>query len=90
MSITMKNIPMNRSLSALSLAVLLCGLAAGAPSAPTLEELVAQNIEARGGASAVKAMQSLKIQGKLILQDGQFELLYVQQNWRAYGMTSRP
>jgi hypothetical protein len=78
MSIKMKNTPMNRSLSSLSLAVLLCGLAAGAPSAPTLEELVAQNIEARGGAAAAKAMQSLKIQGKLIVQDGQFELQYVQ------------
>lgn len=78
MSITMKNIPLNRSLSSLFLAVLLCGLAAGAPAAPTLEELVAQNIEARGGAAAVKAMQSLKIQGKLIIQDGQFELQYVQ------------
>ncbi len=39
---------------------------------------MAQNIEARGGAAAVKAMQSLKIQGKLIIQDGQFELQYVQ------------
>jgi hypothetical protein len=78
MCITMKKIPLNRSLSSLFLAVLLCGLAAGAPSAPTLEELVAQNIEARGGAAALKAMQSLKIQGKLLIQDGQFELLYVQ------------
>ena len=78
MSITMKNIPMNRSLSSLILPVLLCGMAAGAPSAPTLEQLVAKNIEARGGAAAAKAMQSLKIQGKLIIQDGQFELQYVQ------------
>jgi hypothetical protein len=57
---------------------MLCGLAAAARSAPTVEQLVAQNIEARGGAAALKAMQSLKIQGKLLLQDGQFELQFVQ------------
>jgi hypothetical protein len=74
----MKNIPVNRNLSSLFFALLLCGWAAAAPSAQTLEELVAQNIEARGGAAALKAMQSLRIQGKLLIQDGQFELLYVQ------------
>jgi hypothetical protein len=69
---------MNRTLSSLFLALLLCGLAARAVSAPTLEQLVAQNIEARGGIAALEAMQSLKIQGKLLVQDGQFELRYVQ------------
>ena len=77
-SITMKNTPTNRSLSVLLFGSLLCGLAARAVSAPTLEQLVAQNIEARGGAAALEAMKSLKIQGKLLIQDGQFELLYVQ------------
>jgi hypothetical protein len=54
------------------------GLAARVTAAPTIEQLVAQNIDARGGAAALKAMQSLKIQGKLLVQDGQLELLYVQ------------
>jgi hypothetical protein len=78
MPITMKTIPLNRSLSSLFLAVLVCGLAAGAPFVPSLEELVARNIEARGGIAALDAMKSLKIQGKLIVQDGQFELQFVQ------------
>jgi hypothetical protein len=78
MPITMKTILLNRSLSSLLPAVLVCGLAAGAPSAPSLEELVAQNIDARGGIAALDAMKSLKIRGKLIFQDGQFELQFVQ------------
>ena len=77
-SITMKNTPTNRSLSPLLFGLLMWGLAARVASAPTLEQLVAQNIEARGGAAALAAMKSLKIQGKLLIQDGQFELLYVQ------------
>jgi hypothetical protein len=75
-SITMKN--RATSLSRSLFAVLLCGLAARGISAPTLDQLVAQNIEARGGAAALEAMKSLKIQGKLLIQDGQYELFYVQ------------
>jgi hypothetical protein len=73
----MKTTASNRSLSLL-FGLLMCGLAARVVSAPTLEQLVDQNIEARGGAAALAAMKSLKIQGKLLIQDGQFELLYVQ------------
>jgi hypothetical protein len=74
----MKNTPANRNLSLSLLGLLMCGLAARVVSAPTLEQLVAQNIEARGGAAALEAMKSLRIRGKLLIQDGQFELLYVQ------------
>jgi hypothetical protein len=75
----MKNTRTNRSLSPwLCGSLLMCGLAARAVSAPTLEQLVTQNIEARGGAAALGAMKSLRIQGKLLIQDGQFELQYVQ------------
>jgi hypothetical protein len=77
MSIAMQNIPLNRSLS-LFFALALSGLAAGAEAAPTLEQLVAQNIEARGGPAALNAMQSLRIEGKLLVNDGQFELHFVQ------------
>jgi hypothetical protein len=76
---------MNRSLSWLFLALPLCALTAGAVSAPTLEQLVAQNIEARGGIAALEGMQSLKIQGKLLIQGGQFEFLYVQTVRRPAG-----
>jgi hypothetical protein len=77
MSITMKNIPMNRNLAPF-IALALGGLAFGAQPSSTLEQLVAQNIEARGGTAAINAMQSMKIEGKLLIQDGQFELHYVQ------------
>jgi hypothetical protein len=77
MSMTMKSIPINRSLSWV-FALALCGIASRALCAPTLEELVAQNTEARGGTAALNAMQSLRIEGKLLIQDGQFELHYVQ------------
>jgi hypothetical protein len=69
---------MNRTLPSLFLALLVCALAARAVAAPTLEQLVAQNVEARGGIAALEAMRSLKIQGKLVIQGGQLELQFVQ------------
>jgi hypothetical protein len=46
--------------------------------APTLDELVAKNIEAKGGADALRALQSLKSTGKLIVNEGQLQLAYVE------------
>jgi len=69
---------MNRSLPSLFLTLLVCALAARSVAAPTLEQLVAQNAEARGGMAALEAMRSLKIQGKLLIQGGQLELQFVQ------------
>ena len=46
--------------------------------APTLDELVAKNIEAKGGANALRALQSLKSTGKLIVNEGQLQLAYVE------------
>jgi hypothetical protein len=69
---------MNRSLPSLFLTLMVCALAARAIAAPTLEQLVAQNAEARGGIAALEAMRSLKIQGKLLIQGGQLELQFVQ------------
>lgn len=74
---------MNRTYSMLSMAGLFCffELLLSAPifaATLTLDELVAKNIEARGGLAAVHAMQSLKIQGKLLANEGQFELAFVQ------------
>src|SRR5207302_7894327 len=42
--------------------------------APTLDELVAKNIEAKGGAEALRALQSLKLTGKLIVNEGQLQI----------------
>jgi len=49
-----------------------------AAAVPTLDDLVARNIEAKGGLDAVHAMRSLTLKGKLLINDGQFELGYVQ------------
>src|SRR5207237_10392884 len=50
--------------------------------APTLDELVAKNIAAKGGADALRALQSLKLTGKMLVQQGQIELAYNQTKKR--------
>jgi hypothetical protein len=46
---------------------------------PTVDELIAKNIEAKGGAAALNSLQSLRLSGKLLLPvQGQIELGYVQ------------
>ncbi len=50
---------------------------------PTVDELVAKNIEAKGGATALKSLQTLRSTGKLLVQvQGQIELGYVQTKKR--------
>jgi hypothetical protein len=49
---------------------------------PTLDELVAKNIEAKGGADALRALQSLMLTGKMLVQQGQIELAYNQTKKR--------
>src|SRR5438132_14159650 len=49
---------------------------------PTLDELVSKNIEAKGGADALRALQSLKLTGKMLVQQGQIQLSYVQTKKR--------
>ena len=49
---------------------------------PTVEELVAKNIEAKGGATALKSLQTLRSTGKLLVQQGQIELGYLQTKKR--------
>ena len=45
---------------------------------PTVDELVAKNIEAKGGATALKNLQTLRSTGKMLVQQGQIELGYLQ------------
>jgi len=47
-----------------------------------VEELVAKNIEAKGGANALKSLQSLKLTGKLIVNQGQIQLGFVETRKR--------
>ena len=51
-------------------------------NAPTLDELVSKNIEAKGGADALRALQSLTLSGKMLVQQGQIQLTYVQTKKR--------
>jgi hypothetical protein len=51
---------------------------AQSPPPPTLETLVAKNVEAKGGADAIKALQSLRLSGKMLVNEGQIELTYTQ------------
>src|SRR6478752_1724278 len=45
---------------------------------PTVDELVAKNMEAKGGAGALNSLQTLRSTGKLLVQQGQIELGYLQ------------
>ena len=49
---------------------------------PTVDELVSKNIQAKGGADALHALQSLRLTGKLLVQQGQNEYAYLQVNKR--------
>jgi|SRR2546421_11988720 len=39
-------------------------------SRPTVDELIAKNIEAKGGASALRDLQTLRLAGKMLVQEG--------------------
>ena len=45
-------------------------LAAGSAAAKTVDELIAQNVEARGGMDKLKAIQTLRISGKMTMGPG--------------------
>jgi hypothetical protein len=45
---------------------------------PTVDQLVAKNIEAKGGAAALHNLQTLRLTGKLLVQEGQIQLAYMQ------------
>src|SRR6478609_9600137 len=49
---------------------------------PTVDELIAKNIEAKGGAAALNSLQTLRSTGKLLVQEGQIELGYLQTKKR--------
>jgi len=51
-------------------------------SKPTVDELVAKNIEAKGGAAAVHDLQTLRLSGKMLVQEGQIQLSFMQTKKR--------
>jgi hypothetical protein len=48
----------------------------------TVDALVAKNIEAKGGIDALRAVKSLRLQGKMIVNQGQLQFAYVQTKKR--------
>jgi hypothetical protein len=69
----------NRFRATLGAAVLLCAAGAGAY---TVDELVAKNVEAKGGAAALAAVKSLRRSGKLVVVGGQYVLDIVETKQR--------
>ena len=51
-------------------------------NAPTVDELVSKNIEAKGGSDALQALQSLRLTGKMLVNEGQIQLAYLQTKKR--------
>ena len=49
---------------------------------PTVDELVSKNIEAKGGATALQNLQSLRLTGKMLVRQGQIELGYLETKKR--------
>ena len=47
-----------------------------------VDQLVSKNIEAKGGADALHALQSLRLSGKMLVQQGQIELVCMQTKKR--------
>ena len=71
---------------------LLALLTAGALAAPllhaqeakqmTVDQLVAKNTEAKGGSEALRALQSVKLTGKMLVNQGQMEMGFAQTKKR--------
>jgi hypothetical protein len=62
-----------------SVALFASGVLGQNTTQPTVDELVAKNIEAKGGATALHDLQSLRLTGKLLVElGGQIELAYLQ------------
>jgi hypothetical protein len=49
---------------------------------PSIDELVTKNIEAKGGDTALNAIQTIRFEGKLIVNQGQVQLAYTQTKKR--------
>ena len=49
---------------------------------PTVDELVSKNVVAKCGAEALHALQSLRLSGKMLVQQGQIQLAYLETKKR--------
>src|SRR5437773_11984910 len=65
-----------------SVALTVPGAFAQGENQATVDQLVSKNIEAKGGADALKTLQSLRLSGKMLVQQGQLQLAYLQTKKR--------
>jgi len=49
---------------------------------PTVDELVAKNLEAKGGQAALEAIKTIRFEGRLLVNQGQLELKYTETKKR--------
>jgi len=73
--------------SRLTIVSVACALAVTAVCAQdkpqlTVDELVAKNVAAKGGPDALRALQSVRFTGKLLVNEGQIQLAYVETKKR--------
>ena len=62
---------------------LICTAPAQGPTpALSVDDLVAKNLEAKGGAAALKAIQTIRFQGRVLVNQGQVEFKYNQTKKR--------
>ena len=75
---------MNRNLISLFTVAVLVAAKAHAQETKqmTVDQLVGKNIEAKGGAEALRALQTVKLTGKMLVNEGQLELGYTQTKKR--------
>ncbi|HEY7001992.1 MAG TPA: hypothetical protein VH330_09635 [Candidatus Udaeobacter sp.] len=67
-----------RFLSALIFIAVGSGVYAQQKNQPTVDELTTKNIEAKGGTSALHNLQTLRLTGKMLVQEGQIQLSFMQ------------
>src|SRR5438105_6111727 len=48
----------------------------------TVDELVAKNVAAKGGADTLRALQSVRFTGKMLINEGQIQIAYVETKKR--------
>lgn len=59
------------------------GIQAQTPGpSPTVDELIAKNVEAKGGQAALDAIKSTRVEGRLVVNQGQIELKYSETRKR--------
>ena len=52
------------------------------PTPLTVDQIVAKNVEAKGGAAALQGLKSIRLNGKMLVRGGQLQMGYVQTRKR--------